>query len=208
MTAPVAKAAAKPVAQKVASTTAKNHAQKTAESMVSPVTRGEATGGKPSVEKSTKPGHVARRGNRKDVGPVERARFKFSPPLRPAKSVVRYRQILALEVVVGSIIICVAKPNSEREATAAVGGVMKQEAAFLMVMFVLSCITVIGPSAARVSAALGGLVVTTLAMKNITFGSSGSNLQDWTKNAFTAASATNSVDPNNPNNVHDIVNNV
>jgi uncharacterized membrane protein len=84
------------------------------------------------------------------------------PKLKPAKSTVRYRQVLAAEVIVGLIVI-LTEPGVNHQSKA-VDKTVEQAAAFLITFFILAVMTNAGPSAARVSATLGGVIMLVLLM--------------------------------------------
>lgn len=95
---------------------------------------------------------------------LKAAKRSYMPRLRPAESTVRYRQILAAEIVLGSLLILTNTPSAD-ELDSSISRMVQQEAAYLMVMLILSTMTAAGPSAARVSAILGGLVFLTIMLK-------------------------------------------
>lgn len=71
----------------------------------------------------------------------------------------RYRQVLAMEIVAGSVIIM-----SQINTNKTVSDILIQEAAFLLVFLILSSMTVAGSEIGRMSAALGGLILLGLAL--------------------------------------------
>lgn len=99
-------------------------------------------------------------------GSSRAAGFKrgYMPRIPPAKSVVRYRQVIAGEILVGSIVILLKPVDSSNDTDFAQS--IEQLAAFLIAFFILSLMTSTGPSGARLSAALGGVIVLTLLLKN------------------------------------------
>ena len=95
----------------------------------------------------------------KSAGGKDSARSPASKPpadstLRLPKPPKRYRQVLALEIVVGSACILY-----QIEDGTTVGKILTQEAAFLLVFFILSSLTTAGPELAKFSAIFGGLIV-------------------------------------------------
>lgn len=99
------------------------------------------------------------------------AKRSYMPHLRPAKSTVRYRHILTAEIFIGAILILTDFSNKDLTSgdipkeSKAFATKIEQFVAFLIVFFILSLMTTGGPSMARMSAALGGLVVLTIAVK-------------------------------------------
>lgn len=159
MTAPIGKAVVK-------------HAEKRA------ATRSEAKG---LISSTYQPKHADKELVEKKSSPKDKtvsktvrkksieAKRTWMPGLRPAKSTVRYRQVLAFELVVGSIVILTQRNPEEKGKTNAdkqVSESIQQLVAFLLVMFILSAMTTAGPSAARFSATLGGVILLVLLTKN------------------------------------------
>lgn len=87
---------------------------------------------------------------------------KFQPKQKPIKSVVTYRHILSVEFFLGVFLILTTKNSSNTHS------VVMQAAAFIFIWIILFFGTTGGAQAARMCAALGGLVLLTLAMKNYT----------------------------------------
>lgn len=137
----------------------------------------KAAAEKPLVTDSKKPAQRPKTGNKNNNTTVKRraqnAKSSWAPHLRPAKSTVRYRQILIAEFIVCSAIIMTspaALPLKEfdklAEDATVFSSMMQQEAALIIAFFILSTFTVAGPSAARVSAGVGGLMLLAILLRN------------------------------------------
>ncbi len=93
----------------------------------------------------------------------KQARY-YAPVQRPVKSVVTYRHMVAAEYVLGLLLILTQKSDFKQGDKETIG-VLLQASSFTFVWIVLFGITSGGRTAARFSAALGGLIVLTLAVK-------------------------------------------
>jgi len=88
----------------------------------------------------------------------------YAPVQRPVKSIVTYRHMLAAEFIFGLLVILTSKQDFKK-GDKATNNVLMQSAAFIFVWVILFFITSGGRTAARFAAALGGLIVLTLTMK-------------------------------------------
>lgn len=91
------------------------------------------------------------------------AKRSFMPKLRPAKSTVKYRQLLAMELLFAMILILTGVSDTTK--TESFSQQAQQLAGLLIIFFILSAMTTAGPDAARVSAGIGGLILLTILVK-------------------------------------------
>lgn len=145
MTAPIAGAVEKAAVAKAASKAAKQAPVTTPNKRNAPDVR------KTSMQK-VNAAKVAKRGKQ-----------KFMPALRPAKVTVRYRQMIAAEIIIGSIVILTQ--DTSDDPASSFSKTLEQEAAFLLAFFFLAVLTGAGPSASRFSATLGGVLLLALLLK-------------------------------------------
>jgi hypothetical protein len=165
MTVMAAGAAEKVVASKAAASTAtKSAATKEVATKLNP-------SGKDAVTTKT--------GNKNNNKTIKRrasnAKRSFAPSLRPAKSTVRYRQILIAEFIVAAVIVVTAPAATTADdfnknftgdiQASTFAHTAEQLAMLIVVFFILSTFTVAGPSAARTSAAIGSVILLTLLVK-------------------------------------------
>lgn len=76
---------------------------------------------------------------------------------------VHYRQLLAAEIVIGSLIILTQSTDQNFKGNA--HSILKQEAAFLVVFFFLAALGGAGKSSGRFAATLGGVICLTLLLR-------------------------------------------
>lgn len=145
MTAPIA---AKELAKREAKHVAKHRAKSTSK----------------TAEKIAK---VSDKGTKLAKSSANKAAHSYAPLQRPVKSVVTYRHILAVEFVVGLLLIFTQTTKEEEFKKGDPGtlDVMMQGAAFVFLWIFLFFITSGGRGAAKFSSSLGGLIVLVIAVK-------------------------------------------
>lgn len=157
MTAPVAVAAERQIVKKQAAKHAENKAAGKHRAMTSPAASNEGR-----HHKTSEAGRHRAPETAPPESPADRSPGKSLNSGGVAKQlpgVKRYRQVLALEIVAGSVLI-MGQINTSKT----VNDILIQEAAFLIVFLILSGMTVAGSEIGRMSAALGGLIILSLAL--------------------------------------------